>query len=494
MKPGHVYLIGAGPGDPGLISIKALEILNRADCVIYDYLSNHDFIDNLDCEKIYVGKQGGDHTLPQDEINRLLVKKSKDGKTVARLKGGDPFIFGRGGEEAEELLDAGIQFTIVPGVSSFYSAPAYAGIPLTHRDYANSFEVITGHRKEGSAREKINLPEFNKMKTFVFLMGMKNLSYISGQLVKTKKFPKSTPAGIISWGTTAKQEVVTGTLKDIADKADEAGIKAPAIIIVGKVVLLRDRLKWFDNQPLFGKKIVITRTRQQASILSKQLNGLGAGVIEFPTIEIKPKTNQNELKTAINNIQDYNWIIFTSQNAVNIFFDVIKKNGKDARSLHNSRIAAIGPATAAELNKYCLEPDIMPSEFVAEDVLKEMKKSGVKGDRILLPCATEARQTLKEGLVSLGADVDRIHIYNTVIPEQISEEIISDIKSADIITFTSSSTVKNFYSIIENTSAMLASIGPVTSGTLKKLGHEPDIEASEYTIDGLVRAILEYYG
>ena len=493
MKSGIVYLIGAGPGDHGLISVKAMQLLNSADCVIYDYLSSDAFVKNLACEKIYVGKKGSDHTLPQEDINKLIIKKALDGKTVVRLKGGDPFIFGRGGEEAEELLSANVRFAIVPGISSFYSAPAYAGIPLTHRDFANSFEVVTGHRRDGSSEEEINFPEFNDQKTFVFLMGMKNLGFISSSLISEKNFPEDLPVGIVSWGTTPEQMVVTGTLKDIEKRAEEKGIKAPAIIIVGKVVSLREKLRWFDNSPLFGKRIVVTRTRQQASVLSSELYRLGANVVEFPTIEIKRKDNLDSLIDAVNNIEKYNWIIFTSQNAVAIFFDILKENDKDARSLSNLKIAAIGPATAKELSGYFIKPDIVPSEYIAEEIVAEMSRENIKGKSILLPCASEARQTLKESLSALGAEVDRIHIYDTAIPEDVPEDILENVRRADMITFTSSSTAKNFFKIFKETEAKIACIGPVTADTAVNLGHAPDIVASEYTIQGLVRSITEYY-
>jgi uroporphyrinogen III methyltransferase / synthase len=494
MTSGIVYLIGAGPGDPGLISKKALNILSEADCVIYDYLANQSFIESLQCEKIFVGKKGSEHTLPQEEINKLIVAKAREGKCIVRLKGGDPFIFGRGGEEAEELLEAGISFSIVPGISSFYSAPAYAGIPLTHRNYANSFEVITGHRKDSTSEdEDINFPEYNDMKTFVFLMGMKNLKYISKKLISEKKFPADTPVGIISWGTTPDQVVLTGTLSNIYERAEADGIKSPAIIIIGKVVLLRDKLRWFDNMPLFGKKIVVTRTREQASVLAEKLTVLGANAIEFPTIEIRVKDNLSRLNEAISNIENYHWIIFTSQNAVNIFFNVLKAVKKDARVLHSNKIMAIGPATAKELNRYFIEPDIVPSEYVAEEIINEMNRIGIAGKRILLPCASEARLTLKEGLTALGGNVDRVEIYDTIIPQNISVDAMSAVNSADMITFTSSSTVKNFYRIVKNTNAKLACIGPITAETIEKIGYSPDITASEYTIDGLVDAILKYY-
>ncbi|MDY6969972.1 MAG: uroporphyrinogen-III C-methyltransferase, partial [Spirochaetota bacterium] len=438
------------------------------------------------------GKKGSCHTLSQENITKLIIEKAKEGKTVARLKGGDPFIFGRGGEEAEELANESISFSIIPGVSSFYSAPAFAGIPLTHRDYANSIEVITGHRRDDKVDDEINLPQYNDQKTFVFLMGMKNLKYIAERLVSEKGFPEDTPVGIVSWGTTPRQKVVTGILKDIADRVSKTGIQAPAIIIIGRVVLLREKLKWFDKLPLLGMNIVVTRTRDQASDLVKKLYQLGARTIEFPTIEIRQKENIIQLNKAIDEIEVYDWIIFTSQNAVKIFFRILKDEGKDARYLGKTCVAAIGPATAKELNNFFIIPDLIPSKYVAEEILKEMREIGVTGKRILLPCASEARKTLLEGLVELGAEVNRVDIYDTILPDNIPEDLQTEVKSADLITFTSSSTAKNFFSIFSVTNAITACIGPITAETVTKLSHNPDIIASDYTIDGLVNAILTW--
>lgn len=494
MKKGMVYLVGAGPGDPELISLKAIRALDEADCIIYDYLADKSFVQGRRCEVIYVGKQGSSHTLAQDEINALIIKKAMEGKTVVRLKGGDPFIFGRGGEEAEELEASGIPFVIIPGVSSFYSAPAYAGIPLTHRDFANAFEVVSGHRRaDAEDDDDVNFPEYNPEKTFVFLMGMKNLEHISRKLIEEKNFDPETPVGIISWGTRPEQRVVTAPLSRIAVEVEKAKLKPPAIIIMGGVVKLRDKLRWFDNQPLFGKRIVVTRTREQASKLSKMLTILGARAIEFPVISIRRSSDMSQLHEALNNISVYNWIVFTSQNAISIFFEELFSSGKDARSLGNLKIAAIGKVTGDELGKYGLKPDLVPQKFVAESLLDEMRKHKLEGTKILLPCASDARQTLAHGLKDSGAYVNRIHIYTSVIPESVDREMLVAVENADIITFTSSSTAKNFFSIVEKSSSIFASIGPVTSSTLKELGHSPIIEAEEYTVDGLVEAIISHY-
>lgn len=491
---GFVYLVGAGPGDPELISVKGMRALREADCVIYDYLAEKSLLNGLNCELIYVGKQGSDHTLNQEEINRLIIQKAAEGKTIVRLKGGDPFIFGRGGEEAEELVEAGIPFAVIPGISSFYSAPAYAGIPLTHRDFSNAFEVVSGHRRsDADDTEDVNFPDYDPEKTFAFLMGMKNLAHIREKLVNEKNFPPETPVGIVTWGTRPEQRVVTAPLSRIAEEVEKANLKPPAIIIMGGVVSLRDKLRWFDNQPLFGKKIVVTRTREQASKLSGKLVAMGARVIEFPTIEIKKSDDMTGLHRSFGSLRDYNWIVFTSQNAVNIFFDELYAYGEDARALGCSRIAVIGKASGDELKQYGIIPDLIPPEFVAESLLAEMAKHDMKGKRVLIPCSADARMTLTEGLMELGAHVDRVHIYSAEKPASIDEKIIDEVRNADVVTFTSSSTVTNFFDIVKESKALLASIGPITTETMVKRGYTPALTADEYTIDGLVKALLQYY-
>ncbi len=491
---GFVYLVGAGPGDPELISVKGMRVLREADCIIYDYLAEKSLLTGLKCELIYVGKQGSDHTLKQEEINSLIVQKAGEGKTIVRLKGGDPFIFGRGGEEAEELVEAGIPFAVIPGISSFYSAPAYAGIPLTHRDFSSAFEVVSGHRRSDTDNtEDVNFPEYDPEKTFVFLMGMKNLSHIREKLIIEKNFPSDIPVGIVTWGTRPEQRVVTAPLSRITEEIERAGLKPPAIIIMGGVVSLREKLRWFDNQPLFGKRIVVTRTREQASRLTGKLVAMGARVIEFPTIEIKKEDDLSGLHKSFGNLHEYNWIIFTSQNAVNIFFDELYSSGRDVRSLGTVRIAVIGKASGDELKKYGLIPDLVPEKFVAESLLEEMAKHDMKGKRVLIPCSAGARMLLLEGLMELGAHVDRIHIYSASKPEFIDDKLIEDVKKADIVTFTSSSTVTNFFDIIPEIDVPVASIGPITTETLVKKGYIPAVTAGEYTIDGLVKALLEYY-
>lgn len=494
MSKGIVYLVGAGPGDPELISVKGMRALQEADCIIYDYLAEKRLLDGLDSEIIYVGKQGSSHTLSQDEINELIAEKALEGKTVVRLKGGDPFIFGRGGEEAEILVEKKIPFVIIPGISSFYSAPAYAGIPLTHRDFSNAFEVISGHRRsDADDTEDVNFPEFDPEKTFAFLMGMKNLQHISRTLIEEKNFPAETPVGIISWGTRPEQRVVTSTLAGIADAVETAGLTPPAIIIMGGVVTLREKLRWFDTQPLFGKKIVVTRTRNQASKLTKTLSALGARTIEFPTIEIKKLDDLSLFRKSLESVETYNWIVFTSQNAINIFFEELFSSGKDARALGGVKIAVIGKASGDELKHYGLVPDMIPEKFVAESLLDEFRKLNLSGQKIFIPCSADARMVLKDGLAEMGAEVERIHIYTADKPLYTDKKLLDEVRGADIVTFTSSSTVTNFFALIPETDADLASIGPVTTETILKHGFKPAVTADVYTINGLVEAMCGFY-
>ncbi|MDI6799656.1 MAG: uroporphyrinogen-III C-methyltransferase [Actinomycetota bacterium] len=514
MAKGKVFLIGAGPGDPGLITVKGKEATSAAGVVIYDYLVNPALLKyaNEQAELIHVGKSGAFHTLEQDEINNLLVDKARAGWTVARLKGGDPFIFGRGGEEALALAAEGLEFEVIPGVSSAYAAPAYGGIPVTHRGMATSVSFITGHEDPTKEESEIDWQALAHLKgTLVFLMGVKNLGLISKRLTEAGK-SGATPAAVIRWGTTASQETVKGTLSDISDKVKAAGLKPPAITVIGQVVNLSDDLAWFTKKPLFGKRVVVTRARSQASALSAKLAALGAEAIEFATIKIVPPTNFEALDLAISSITNsklpspdskpaFDWIVFTSANGVKAFMERLNHLGTDLRDLSGIKIAAIGPATAGELGMHNLKADLIPTEFVAEAVAQALKSEGVSGANILIPRAEEARDVLITELEAAGAKVTVAPVYKTVIDGAGGERARAMLAKGevDFITFTSSSTVKNFAKSFKgnNTGELLkgvkiASIGPITSSAAKELGLKVDIEAKEYTIDGLVEAICSY--
>ncbi len=496
-----VYLLGAGPGDPGLLTIKAKEILEKADVVVYDYLANKAFLRYArpDAEIIYVGKKGGDHTLPQDQINQLLVDKAKAGKIVARLKGGDPYVFGRGAEEAEELLDAGASFETVPGVTSAVAAPAYAGIPLTHRQYASSVSFITGHEDPTKPDSVHNWDSLaHGTSTLVFFMGVKNLPDISKNLINAG-MDSTTPAALIRWGTTCHQKTLVATIGTIADSAAEAGMKPPALLVVGHVVKLRDRLAWFEERPLLGKGIVVTRARQQASGLVSTLTELGACVYEFPTIEIRPLSDYGPVREAIERLDDYDWLIFTSVNGVKFFFDEMEILEKDARALAGKMIAAIGPATADALRSRGIRPDFIPEKYVAESVVEGLLALNVEGKRVLVPRALKAREILPNELRSAGADVEVLPVYETALANQDTDEIVDALKNGEIhyVTFTSSSTVDNFFEKIpaetlraNKDAVKLATIGPVTTKTLSVHGFESDITPEEFTIPALVQALV----
>ncbi|MBF0200189.1 MAG: uroporphyrinogen-III C-methyltransferase [Desulfamplus sp.] len=501
---GKVYLIGAGPGDPGLITVKGADCIARADVIVYDYLASPELLRyaKKDAEIIYVGKRGGDHTMPQERINELLAEKGARGNLVARLKGGDPFIFGRGGEEAEVLIEKGVPFEIVPGVTSAVAAPAYAGIPLTHRGHASSVSLITGHEDPKKSQSSLRWDAFAESgSTLVFLMGVKNLPNITEKLMANGKSP-DTPVALVRWGTTTRQQTVAGTLENIVDRVEKAGLKAPAVIVVGDVVSLRDKMGWFEERPLFGKSIVVTRARAQASSFVSALRELGARCIEIPTIEVVEPEDKSPLESAVENIGAYDWIVFTSVNGVKFFFDTLLASGKDVRSLGNIKCACIGPVTRDELMKYGITCDVLPRSYRAESVIEAFSHMDMVKKKILLPRAREARTILPEELSGMGAEVDEVTAYVTRQVEEERETITELLENGevDMVTFTSSSTVKNFKALFtpENfpslmDSVKIASIGPITSDTAREEGLEPHITASEYTIPGLVRAIVDYY-
>ncbi|MFH1984107.1 MAG: uroporphyrinogen-III C-methyltransferase [Pseudomonadota bacterium] len=501
---GTVYLIGAGPGDPGLITVRGLECIRRADVIVYDYLAAPQLLKHArtDAEVIYVGKKGGDHTLPQEGINDLLVEKALAGSSVARLKGGDPFIFGRGGEEAEALVANGIPFEIVPGVTSAIAAPAYAGIPLTHRKFTATLAFVTGHEDPTKSASSIDWEALTRAAgTLVFFMGVKNLPLIVEQLTRHGRAPE-TPVALVRWGTTSRQKTVSGTLATIAQRVAEAGLKAPAIIVVGEVVSLRDTMRWFDRRPLFGKRIVVTRAREQASHLVERLQALGAECLEIPTIRIAAPEDWAPLDAAIADLEQYQWIVFTSVNGVKYFFQRLFSLGADVRRLHRAKIAVIGPATRDKLMEFGIRADILPESYRAESVVAAFANETVAGSRVLLPRALEARSVLPEALTRMGARVDDVCAYRTLLDSDGGDELLTALENAqiDMVTFTSSSTATNFKALLpEGRLAELmapvtaASIGPITTETAEALGFTVALTADDYTIPGLCEAILKYY-
>lgn len=500
MGKGYVFLVGAGPGDPKLLTIKGSECIAKADVLVYDRLASKHLLKlaRPGCEMIYAGKSPDGHTLTQDEINKVLVEKASLGKVVTRLKGGDPFVFGRGGEEAEALVEAGIPFEIVPGVTSAIAVPAYAGIPVTHRDLTSSFTVITGHEKPTKENSAISWESLaQSQSTLIFLMGMENLGFITQRLME-HGLDSSTPVGLIQWGTRSEQRVLTGKLEDIVTLAHKEKFSNPSIIIVGQVVRLREKLKWFENKPLFGQRIVVTRARHQASVLSQAIESLGGEPLEFPVIDIDIPSDPSLLSKAVLSLHKYTWIIFTSVNGVEAFFDELLRQEKDIRELAGIEIAAIGPATKGALENRGLRISFVPEEYRAERISEGLSGKITPGQKVLLARAEEARSILPEELTRLGAEVDDIPAYKTVLGEadKIELQRLLSEKSVEAVTFTSSSTVRNFMQLIDGEKALLEgvklfSIGPITSATAQELGLGIHSEAEEYTIDGLVKALVQ---
>jgi uroporphyrinogen III methyltransferase / synthase len=500
-KRGKVYIIGAGPGDAGLITLKAVEALRLADVVVYDNLVNEELLKYAPTHArfVYAGKKGGNHTLSQDKINELLAKEALDGNTVARLKGGDPFIFGRGGEEAEVLVAQGVPFEIIPGVTSAIAVPAYAGIPLTHRGLTSTVAFITGHEDPTKDKSDIDWQALTGIGTLVFLMGVKNLGQITEALISRGKLP-DTPAALIRRGTTPRQDIITGTLATIVERAQANRFKPPAILVVGKVVDLRDTLRWFDSKPLFGKGVVITRPQRQADDLARLLTAQGASSIAFPTIAIEPPADWSELDRALDQLESYHWLIFTSANGVHFFFKRLREKGRDVRDLKGIKICCIGPATARQIEARGIRVDLVPDEFIAEGILKSFAAMDLSGQRILIPRAYSARDILPQGLKKQGASVDVATTYQTVNSGRKKEELakLIDAGEVDIITFTSSSTVTNFVEIMGADYALpssirVACIGPVTAATANKAGFKIDISQEEYTMEGLVQSLINHF-
>ena len=499
MKQGIVYLVGAGPGDYKLISVKAKEYIETADTIVYDRLADSRLLAwaREDAEMIYVGKASSQHTMKQEDINKLLVDKCKEGKVVVRLKGGDPFVFGRGGEEALELVEHNLPFEIVPGITSAISVPAYAGIPVTHRAVATSFAVVTGHEDPTKGESNMRWDKLaTGVDTLVFLMGVENLPHITAKLIENGRFP-DTPAAVIRWGTKPEQEVLVTTVGTAADDVEKAGLKAPAIFIVGDVVNLRKKLAWFDTKPLFGQTVLVTRAREQASVLTELLEERGARCIEAPAIKIVEPESFALLDTAIGQLNSYDWIIFTSTNGVDYFFQRLKHAGLDSRVLAKSKVAAIGAQTGGHLEKYGIQADVIPLEFRAEGIVQVMTGRISPGMKVLIPRALVARDILPMKLAELGAEVTVAPAYRTVAGDTDGKRIAGKLALGEIslVTFTSSSTVTNLLDLLGEGGAELVSkakvacIGPITAATCIDYGIKPDVIAEEYTISGMVDAI-----
>lgn len=497
-------MIGAGPGDPGLITVKGRECIAKADVIVYDHLANESllFFASPDAELIYAGKIGGAHNREQWQINELLIEKALAGKVVARLKGGDPFIFGRGGEECEALANAGVLFEVVPGVTAGIGAPTYAGIPLTHRNVTTSVAFVTGHEHPGKETSEIDWERLSLGSgTVVFYMGMKNLPQIMDNLIAHGRSPE-TPVALIRWGTRPEQEILIGTLVDIAEKAGKAAFKAPVITVVGEVVRLREKLRWYDNRPLSGLRVLVTRAADQAGEFSGMLAELGARAYDCATISIVPPQDCTELDRAIASIDGFHWLIFTSVNAVRFFFGRLAAHGLDTRAIGACRVSAVGPKTAAALLPFGITADLVPDDYKAEGVIAAFRAMDVKGKRFLFPRGDKARDIIPRGLTGLGGEVVAPVAYCNVVPEVLPEQVLMALEERriDCVTFTSSSTVENlgamlgenrFLHILEG--VVVAAIGPVTAQTCRELGLEVHIEPKVHTLAALTEEMVKYF-
>jgi uroporphyrinogen III methyltransferase / synthase len=484
-----VYLVGAGPGDPDLLTLKGRKILERADCVLYDNLANERLLDYAPAaaERIYVGKKRAKHEMSQEEISELLVERARRGWTVVRLKGGDPFIFGRGGEEIEALANAGIPFEIVPGVTSALGLAAYTGVPLTHREHTSAVTFVTGHRVEAIDWGKVGATE-----TIVLFMGLVNFPAIARELISHGR-PPGTPAMAVRWATRPNQQTLVGTLATLPDLIVEEGMKPPATIVVGEVVALRDRFNWFEKLPLFGKRIVVTRAREQAAELAEPLEELGAEAILLPSIEIWPPEDPEPLDRAIARLRTYDWIIFTSVNGVKYFLERLDASQRDLRAL-SAKVCVIGPATREAVEALHLKVDLMPQEYVAESLVAAFTEEHLAGRRVLLPRAAVARDLVPVELTRRDAHVDVVEAYRTVAPTDLAERAVDVLAhKPDWIILTSSSTVKHLVSAVKPGALQgikLASIGPITSQSIRDYGLDVDAEADPHTVAGLVAAIV----
>ena len=486
-----VYLVGAGPGDPELITLKAKRLLESADCILYDHLASTDLLAlaPVAAERIYVGKKKADHALSQEEICALLIDRGRRGLRVVRLKGGDPFLFGRGGEEAEALADAGIPFEVVPGVTSPLGIGAYTGVPLTHRGHTSVVTFITGHEVARIDWSKVGTSE-----TLVIFMGLSQFDEIAARIVSGGR-AASTPAMAVRWGTRPDQQVLTGTLETLPPLIHQNALKPPATIIVGEVVSLRDKLNWFERLPLFGRRIVVTRAREQAGTLSSMLHSLGAEAIELPTIDIRPAPDYAALDSAVAHLCDYQWLIFTSANGARFFLERLDRSTADLRSIRG-RICAIGPATREALERLHLKVDVTAKEYVAEGLLEALAGYDLAGARILIARAAVARDVLPAELSRRGARVDVVEAYRTTLPADLGDRAAAALaRQPHWITFTSSSTAQNLIDVVGAEAlrhTRCASIGPITSATLRQNGVAVAVQAATFSVPGLVEAILAH--
>jgi uroporphyrinogen III methyltransferase/synthase len=498
---GKIFLVGAGPGDPGLITVRGKQLIDSADAVVYDALANTALLPPRARttgrpELYYVGKRGGaKDSVTQEEINTLLVKLAREGKRVVRLKGGDPFVFGRGSEEAQAMNDASVPFEVVPGITAGIAAPAYAGIPVTHRALATSVTFVAGHEDPAKPGTQTNWTALAKSGgTIVLYMGVKTLASIADTLIKGG-MPGDIPAAAIQWGTHPKQRTVVATLETLAAKAIEQDITAPVITVIGWSVVLRDELNWFERRPLFGKRIVVTRASEQAPALTEKLSELGADVIEMPATQIA-RLDLAPLRAEIGRLSLYNWLIFTSQNAIAIFWEQLLGEGKDARALAGLKVAAVGPATAGALLEHGITVDVIPNRFVAEGLLEMMSaRDDVSGKRVLYVTAEGARDVLQQGLKEIEADVTVIEAYRSIVDGEGAEKLARAIEAGrvDLVTFTSGSAVRGYIDAVGEDLALrvpAASIGAQTSEALREAGIEVKVEAKEATLDGLVSGVL----
>lgn len=502
---GKVFIVGAGPGDIGLLTVKGLKCLRKAEVVIYDFHLNAQILNyiNHNAEFIYAGKRGGHHSMTQDEINEILVRKAVEGKKICRLKGGDPFVFGRGGEEAEALAKNGIEFEVVPGVSSSIAAPAYAGIPLTHRLYSSSFAVIPGYEDSTKKESTIDWAKISTgVGTLVFLMAVKNIEVVTQKLIENGRRPE-TPVAVIRWGTRPDQKTIIGTLKNIVELVKERHIKPPAVMVVGDVVKLRESLGWYEKKPMFGYRVLVTREHSEGF---EPLEELGAELIEFPTIEIVPPKDYSEMDSAIDKIETYDWLILTSRNGVKYFFKRVFEKDRDIRDLKGIKICAVGSKTSEEIKRYGVKVDLIPEEFSSEgliklfDGVKDSRGKGFKGMKFLLPRAEKAREIFPEKIRELGGHIDIPVAYRTVKPEIHGKRLRRFLKEGriSIATFTSAATFNNFVEIMgEKADALLkgvaiAVIGPVTAKAIVKAGRKVDIMPKQATIEALVKEIIKW--